>query len=110
MVGALEALGVQVEADWSAGRARVTGCSGQFPVDGAELFLGNAGTAMRSAEPLALTAGSSSTHCRVMRCRTQSHSACSCRVCPCSARMWATACPAPSKGSFSSPSALCAAV
>ena len=47
MVGALEALGVEVEADWGAGRARVRGCDGQFPVDGAELFLGNAGTAMR---------------------------------------------------------------
>ncbi len=52
MVGALQALGVQVEADWGAGRARVKGCSGQFPVDGAELFLGNAGTAMRFAERL----------------------------------------------------------
>ena len=52
MVGALEALGIEVEADWGAGRARVRGCSGRFPVDGAELFLGNAGTAMRFAEVL----------------------------------------------------------
>ena len=47
MVGALEALGVQVEADWAAGTAVVHGCSGRFPAEGAELFLGNAGTAMR---------------------------------------------------------------
>jgi 3-phosphoshikimate 1-carboxyvinyltransferase len=47
MVGALEALGVEVEADWGAGRASVRGCGGRFPVNGADLFLGNAGTAMR---------------------------------------------------------------
>lgn len=47
MVGALEALGVQVEADWAAGTAVVHGCAGRFPAEGAELFLGNAGTAMR---------------------------------------------------------------
>jgi 5-enolpyruvylshikimate-3-phosphate synthase len=47
MVGALEALGVQVEADWAAGTAVVHGCAGRFPKEGAELFLGNAGTAMR---------------------------------------------------------------
>jgi 3-phosphoshikimate 1-carboxyvinyltransferase len=47
MVGALEALGVQVVADWAAGTAVVHGCAGRFPVEGAELFLGNAGTAMR---------------------------------------------------------------
>ena len=47
MVGALEALGVQVEANWAAGTAVVHGCAGRFPTEGAELFLGNAGTAMR---------------------------------------------------------------
>ena len=47
MVGALEALGVQVEIDWAAGCAIVHGCAGRFPAQGAELFLGNAGTAMR---------------------------------------------------------------
>lgn len=48
MVGALEELGVHVEADWAAGTAVVKGCSGRFPANGANLFLGNAGTAMRS--------------------------------------------------------------
>ncbi len=52
MVGALEALGVGVEADWAAGRAVVHGCGGRFPAQGAELFLGNAGTAMRCKQPL----------------------------------------------------------
>lgn len=47
MVGALEKLGVSVDVDWAAGKAAVVGCAGRFPVDGAELFLGNAGTAMR---------------------------------------------------------------
>ena len=47
MVGALEALGVNVKADWGTGRARVRGCGGRFPANGADLFLGNAGTAMR---------------------------------------------------------------
>lgn len=47
MVGALEALGVHVQADWVAGKAVVHGCAGRFPAEGAELFLGNAGTAMR---------------------------------------------------------------
>ena len=56
MVGALEALGVQVEADWAAGTAVVHGCAGRFPVEGAELFLGNAGTAMRCSRDAALAA------------------------------------------------------
>ena len=30
--------------------AQVTGCSGRFPSQGGELFLGNAGTAMRCAQ------------------------------------------------------------
>jgi 3-phosphoshikimate 1-carboxyvinyltransferase len=56
MVGALEALGVQVEADWAAGTAVVHGCAGRFPKEGAELFLGNAGTAMRCRSYNALPA------------------------------------------------------
>ncbi len=47
MVGALETLGVAVDVDWVAATAVVAGCSGRFPVQGAELYLGNAGTAMR---------------------------------------------------------------
>jgi 3-phosphoshikimate 1-carboxyvinyltransferase len=55
MVDALEALGVQVEADWAAGTAVVHGCAGRFPTEGAELFLGNAGTAMRCSRHATLT-------------------------------------------------------
>ena len=47
MVGALEALGIQLVGDWATGHMTVHGCGGRFPVEGADLFLGNAGTAMR---------------------------------------------------------------
>eukprot|EP00879_Flechtneria_rotunda_P026414 GHRR01028163.1.p1 GENE.GHRR01028163.1~~GHRR01028163.1.p1 ORF type:complete len:260 (+),score=87.16 GHRR01028163.1:78-857(+) len=47
MVGALKALGIQMEEKWEEGVMVVQGCGGKFPVEGAELFLGNAGTAMR---------------------------------------------------------------
>jgi 3-phosphoshikimate 1-carboxyvinyltransferase len=56
MIGALRALGVQIEA----GRARtvVTGCGGRFAQRRADLFLGNAGTAMRPlAAALAFAGG-----------------------------------------------------
>lgn len=46
MVDALRALGVAIERDGDA--ARVSGCGGRFPARGADLFLGNAGTATRS--------------------------------------------------------------
>lgn len=46
MVDALRALGVAIERDGDA--ARVSGCCGRFPARGADLFLGNAGTATRS--------------------------------------------------------------
>ena len=36
-----------LQEDWATGRFVVKGCGGRFPSDGAELFLGNAGTAMR---------------------------------------------------------------
>ena len=49
MAGALEALGIKLEGDWATGRMTVHGCGGRFPVEGADLFLGNAGTAMRYA-------------------------------------------------------------
>jgi 3-phosphoshikimate 1-carboxyvinyltransferase len=45
MVAALGTLGVAI--DWSGDTALVRGCAGRFPVREAELFLGNAGTAMR---------------------------------------------------------------
>eukprot|EP00191_Tetraselmis_sp_GSL018_P024675 CAMPEP_0177625936 /NCGR_PEP_ID=MMETSP0419_2-20121207/30377_1 /TAXON_ID=582737 /ORGANISM="Tetraselmis sp., Strain GSL018" /LENGTH=214 /DNA_ID=CAMNT_0019126939 /DNA_START=60 /DNA_END=700 /DNA_ORIENTATION=+ len=47
MVGALKTLGVKLEEDWENCRMTVHGCAGRFPSEGAELFLGNAGTAMR---------------------------------------------------------------
>jgi len=47
MVGALKALGVEIVEEWDKAQLTVTGCAGKFPEEGAELFLGNAGTAMR---------------------------------------------------------------
>jgi 3-phosphoshikimate 1-carboxyvinyltransferase len=47
MVGALKALGIKLEEKWEQSEMVVHGCNGKFPVVGAELFLGNAGTAMR---------------------------------------------------------------
>ncbi|MCX8005024.1 MAG: 3-phosphoshikimate 1-carboxyvinyltransferase [Burkholderiaceae bacterium] len=56
MIEALRSLGVRVHADGDA--VRVTGCGGDFPQRRAELFLGNAGTAMRSlAAALAFAGG-----------------------------------------------------
>lgn len=57
MVGALQALGVQVTADWATGDATVVGCAGAFPAAGGELFLGNAGTAMRPLTAAVAAAG-----------------------------------------------------
>lgn len=50
MIGALRALGVKIEQDGD--HVIVHGCAGKFPVKNADLFLGNAGTALR---PLAST-------------------------------------------------------
>ena len=47
MVAALAQLGVDVMADWAAKEVVIKGCGGRFPSKGAELYLGNAGTAMR---------------------------------------------------------------
>ena len=47
MVGALKDLGIKLEEDWQNDKILVHGCGGNFPVEHAELFLGNAGTAMR---------------------------------------------------------------
>ena len=52
MVGALKALGVQVDDRWQQQEATVVGCGGRFPTQGGDLFLGNAGTAMRWARAL----------------------------------------------------------
>ena len=47
MIDALRALGVAVEEPADRDTIVVHGCGGRFPVRDAELFLGNAGTAMR---------------------------------------------------------------
>ncbi|CAM6100792.1 unnamed protein product [Calypogeia fissa] len=61
MVGALKTLGVSVEEDWSTNRAIITGCGGAFPAGKEEkeieLFLGNAGTAMRPLTAAVAVAG-----------------------------------------------------
>ena len=57
MVSALKTLGVSVTEDWAGRRATVVGCAGRFPVPGAELFLGNAGTAMRPLTAAVAAAG-----------------------------------------------------
>ncbi|KAK9832524.1 hypothetical protein WJX81_005144 [Elliptochloris bilobata] len=57
MVGALKALGIQLEERWEQQEAIVVGCGGQFPVQGTELFLGNAGTAMRPLTAAVAAAG-----------------------------------------------------
>jgi 3-phosphoshikimate 1-carboxyvinyltransferase len=58
MLEALSSLGVKVEA-LGDNAYRVHGCAGNFPVKGAKLFLGNAGTAFRPlTAALALSGGS----------------------------------------------------
>ena len=47
MIEALRALGVGVETDEAAARIAVDGCGGRWPATQADLFVGNAGTAMR---------------------------------------------------------------
>ena len=47
MAEALEQLGVEITADWDEKEMVIHGCGGRFPNRGGELYLGNAGTAMR---------------------------------------------------------------
>lgn len=47
MLESLEKLGVKLQKGKEPGRLSVSGCGGPFPVKSAELFLGNAGTALR---------------------------------------------------------------
>jgi 3-phosphoshikimate 1-carboxyvinyltransferase len=47
MVDALKALGVEVEHDRDAALITIKGCNGRFPVDKADLFVGNSGTTLR---------------------------------------------------------------
>ena len=61
-VSALQDLGVGVDVDWDAGVVTVDGCGGAFPNGGTdeaplELFLGNAGTAMRPLTAAVAAAG-----------------------------------------------------
>lgn len=62
MLGALKTLGLCVEEDKVNKRATVEGCGGQFPIgkeskDEVQLFLGNAGTAMRPLTAAVTVAG-----------------------------------------------------
>lgn len=57
MVGALKVLGVELQEDWPNRKLIVKGCGGRFPSTGAELFLGNAGTAMRPLTAAVAAAG-----------------------------------------------------
>lgn len=65
MLGALRTLGLRVEEDGASKRAIVEGSSGLFPVgkesrDEIQLFLGNAGTAMRPLTAALAVAGGNS--------------------------------------------------
>ncbi|KAH7519592.1 hypothetical protein FEM48_Zijuj08G0053300 [Ziziphus jujuba var. spinosa] len=65
MLGALRTLGLNVEEDRGNKRAIVEGCGGLFPVakeskDEVQLFLGNAGTAMRPLTAAVTAAGGNS--------------------------------------------------
>lgn len=65
MVQALKTLGIHLEEDWDKSRIVVHGCGGKFPIEGGnsgaakplELFLGNAGTAMRPLTAAVAAAG-----------------------------------------------------
>jgi 3-phosphoshikimate 1-carboxyvinyltransferase len=58
MIAALQKLGIRCSHDAEARRAVVEGCDGRFPVDAADLFMGNAGTAIRPlTAALAVTGG-----------------------------------------------------
>lgn len=57
MVGALKVLGIELKENWETGEFVVKGCGGRFKAAGAELFLGNAGTAMRPLTAAVAAAG-----------------------------------------------------
>ena len=57
MVSALGTLGLNLQEDKAAMRCTVPGASGRFASAGAELFLGNAGTAMRPLTAAVAAAG-----------------------------------------------------
>lgn len=62
MVSALKTLQVPLEENWEESRITVQGCGGKFPLEGEgiELFLGNAGTAMRPLTAAVAAAGKGS--------------------------------------------------
>ncbi|XP_042503354.1 3-phosphoshikimate 1-carboxyvinyltransferase 2-like [Macadamia integrifolia] len=67
MLGALKTLGLHVEEDSAKERAIVKGCGGQFPVgkesrEEIQLFLRNAGTAMRPLTAAVTAAGGNSSY------------------------------------------------
>ncbi|RZR83735.1 hypothetical protein BHM03_00010464 [Ensete ventricosum] len=67
MLAALRTLGLSVEDDVATKRATVVGCGGQFPVgkdskQEVELFLGNAGTAMRPLTAAVTAAGGNASY------------------------------------------------
>ncbi|XP_075518306.1 3-phosphoshikimate 1-carboxyvinyltransferase 2-like [Primulina tabacum] len=67
MLGALRTLGLNVEEDKADQRAVVQGCGGLFPVskdakDEIQLFLGNAGTAMRPLAAAVTAAGGNASY------------------------------------------------
>jgi 3-phosphoshikimate 1-carboxyvinyltransferase len=47
MVSGLRSLGIEVQADWSAGRISIEGCAGALPARRAVLHLRNSGTSIR---------------------------------------------------------------
>ena len=57
MVDALKVLGLDFTEDRENNILEITGCGGEFPVEGADLFLGNAGTAMRPLTAAVAAAG-----------------------------------------------------
>lgn len=57
MVAALRTLGLTLREEREAGRCEVDGCGGRFPSPGAQLHLGNAGTAMRPLTAAVAAAG-----------------------------------------------------
>lgn len=67
MIGALRTLGLHVEDNKQIKQAVVEGCGGKFPVSSesnneVELFLGNAGTAMRPLTAAVVAAGGNSSY------------------------------------------------
>lgn len=73
MISALKTLGLNVEEDTAIKRAVVEGCAGLFPVgkdskEEVQLFLGNAGTAMRPLTAAVTAAGGNSRSFKAYLC------------------------------------------